>query len=92
MWNILQATDFHEHDTSSRYERQDLGTAGATPAGTGGAMGRDWQRQSKIPECGILDFAHWRAVAGFAGELWRLEKHPSPVLSLARQRGMGEVA
>ena len=34
-------------------------------------------------ECGILDFAHRRALAGSSLGLRGLEKHPSPLLPLA---------
>ena len=55
-------------------------------------MGRHRTRQPTLHQRGDVDFAHRRAVARPAAELWGLEEHPASVLPVAGQGGVGALA
>ena len=55
-------------------------------------MGRVGEGQPIVYQRGILDLAHGKSVAGFAARLGRLEKYTPPLLPLARQWDLGNVA
>ena len=55
-------------------------------------MGRNRPKQQAIRECGSLDCENWRALAGFACGIWRVEQHAPPLHPLAQRGSLGTAA
>ena len=51
---------------------------------------RQCVRYPAVYQWGILDSSHWSALAGFAGNVWKLEECTPGVLPVARQGDLGK--
>ena len=76
--------------SASRYFGPGLGTFETSFAWRRREKRAAGQGQPVVFERGVLESADWGTVAGPAAGLWGLEEHPSPLLSLAGPRRLGQ--
>src|SRR5215218_3819500 len=76
------------HDTR-RFDRQSMGTFGATPAPKEAPKRPSQRRSSPYHKRHALDRSHRITLARFAREVWSLEDCCQPLLPLAEGRGLG---